>query len=274
MGWVHSAGMTSTEIKNAGMAATAPAKTSTNYGTDPGDPSRADVVGGAEQELSSDEVSAFVARALARADLDDKRVCLVVPDGTRTCPLPLLMRAAQSALEGRAKEVTVVVALGTHQGMSEDQLARHMGYSAGAAEEIYPGWNIINHESWLPETFTTLGSIGAERLSELTGGLMRDISVDVRINRHVAESDVAIVVGPVFPHEVVGFSGGNKYFFPGVSGQELIDLSHWVGALITSAKMIGSGYTPVRAVIDRAASMVSVPTACFALVVTPAGLAG
>ena len=73
--------------------------------------------------------------------------------------------------------------------------------------------------------FTTLGRIGAERLSELTGGLMRDISVDVRINRHIAESDVAIVVGPVFPHEVVGFSGGNKYFFPGVSGQELIDLS-------------------------------------------------
>ena len=46
---------------------------------------------------------------------------------------------------------------------------------------------------------------------------MRDVSVDVRINRHVAEADVAIVVGPVFPHEVVGFSGGNKYFFPGVS---------------------------------------------------------
>ena len=57
---------------------------------------------------------------------------------------------------------------------------------------------------------------------------MTDTSVDVRINRHVAEADVAIVVGPVFPHEVVGFSGGNKYFFPGVSGQELIDLSHWV----------------------------------------------
>ena len=89
-----------------------------------------------------DEVTAFVTRALARADLDDKRVCLVVPDGTRTCPLPLLMRAAHSALEGRAKEVTVLIALGTHQGMSEDHLARHLGYSAGAAEETYPGWTI------------------------------------------------------------------------------------------------------------------------------------
>ena len=52
------------------MAATAPAETSTNYGTDPGDPSRADTVGGVDQELSSDEVTAFVTQALARADLD------------------------------------------------------------------------------------------------------------------------------------------------------------------------------------------------------------
>src|SRR5918994_4018775 len=268
MRWVHSAGMTTTEIKNAGMAATALAETSTNYGTDPGDPSRAYVVGGVDQQLSSDEVTAFVTQALARADLDDKRVCLVVPDGTRTCPLPLLMRAAHSAVEGRAKEVTVVIALGTHQGMSEDHLARHLGYSAGDAADTYPGWTIVNHESWLPDTFATLGRIEAERLTELTGGLMRDISVDVRINRHVADSDVAIVVGPVFPHEVVGFSGGNKYFFPGVSGQELIDLSHWVGALITSAEMIGTpGVTPVRALINEAATMIPAERLALCLVV-------
>ena len=84
---------------------------------------------------------------------------------------------------------------------------------------------------------------------------MTDTAVEVKINRHVADADVAIVVGPVFPHEVVGFSGGNKYFFPGVSGQELIDLSHWVGALITSAEMIGTpGVTPVRALINEAAA--------------------
>ena len=134
----HSAGMTSAEVKNANMTATAPADTSTNYGTDPGDPSRADTLGGIDWELSSDEVTAFIPQALARADLDDKRVCLVVPDGTRTCPLPLLMRAAHSALKGRAKEVTVVIALGTHQGMSEDHLAHHLGYSPGPPRRAIP----------------------------------------------------------------------------------------------------------------------------------------
>jgi nickel-dependent lactate racemase len=79
----------------------------------------------------------------------------------------------------------------------------------------------------------------------------------VKLNRAVVEHDVALVVGPVFPHEVVGFSGGNKYFFPGVAGQEVIDFSHWLGALITSASIIGSpGITPVRALIDEAAALI------------------
>jgi nickel-dependent lactate racemase len=238
------------------------------FGTDPGDPDLAAFVGGPGERLSEQQVTDFVTTALADADLDGASVCLVVPDGTRTCPLPLLLAAARGALTGRARQVTVVIALGTHQGMGEEQLARHLGFEAGNSEATYPGWRILNHESWLPETFTTLGTIGSERMAELTGGLMTDTSVDVRINRHVAEADVAVVIGPVFPHEVVGFSGGNKYFFPGVSGQELIDLSHWVGALITSAEMIGTrGVTPVRALVNEAAAMIPARRLALCLVV-------
>ncbi len=240
----------------------------TSYGTDPGDPTRAAMIGGVGHHLPTAEVTAFVASALAGADLDDQRVCLVVPDGTRTCPLPLLMTAFRDALAGRAKEVTVVIALGTHQGMTEPELARHLGYAPDDADSTYPGWRILNHESWVPETFASVGTISADRLAELTGGLMTDTSVEVRVNRHVAEADVAVVVGPVFPHEVVGFSGGNKYFFPGVSGPELIDLSHWVGALITSAEMIGTrGVTPVRALINEAAAMIPTRRLALCLVV-------
>jgi nickel-dependent lactate racemase len=233
-----------------------------------GDPRRAARIGGVGQRLTEDQVTAFVEESLAGADLDGKRVCLVVPDGTRTCPLPLLLGAAQRALAGRAREVTVVIALGTHQAMSDEHLARHLGYRPGASDDTYPGWTVLNHEFERPETFRTLGTIGAERMAELTGGLMTGESVPVRINRHVADADVAIVVGPVFPHEVVGFSGGNKYFFPGVSGQELIDVSHWVGALITSAEMIGTrGVTPVRALIDEAAAMIPAERLALCLVV-------
>ena len=247
--------------------------TTSTYATNPGDPARAAFVGGPGERLSAEQVTDFVAAALADADLDGASVCLVVPDGTRTCPLPLLLGAARDALAGRAREVTVVIALGTHQGMGEQQLARHLGFAPGEREATYPGWRILNHESWLPETFTTLGTISADRMADLTGGLVTDAllegdGVEVRINRHVAEADVAIIVGPVFPHEVVGFSGGNKYFFPGVSGQELIDLSHWVGALITSAEMIGTrGVTPVRALVNEAASLIPARRLALCLVV-------
>jgi nickel-dependent lactate racemase len=83
-----------------------------------------------------------------------------------------------------------------------------------------------------------------------------------------------IVCGPVFPHEVVGFSGGSKYFFPGIGGPEIINYSHWLGALLTNYKVIGAGYTPVRAVIDKAVSLIDRPITCFGLVVMHGGVAG
>jgi len=138
---------------------TTTASPETSYGTEPGDPERARRIGGIGEHLSPDEVTEFVVQAFRAADLDGKRVCLVVPDGTRTCPLPLLLRAAQRALAGRAQEVTVVIALGTHQGMSEEHLASHLGYQVGAVKDTYPGWTILNHESWDPSTFVTLGRI-------------------------------------------------------------------------------------------------------------------
>jgi nickel-dependent lactate racemase len=224
---------------------------------------RAHRVGGAGETLTDDEVRAFVRESLASVDVDGRSVCIVVPDGTRSCPLPLLLGAVHSALARRASRMTVLIALGTHAAMDEAQLARHLGYPEGALSAAYPGMAVVNHEWWDPEALVSLGTIPADRIGELSQGRLAQ-AVDVRLNRHVVDHDVALVVGPVFPHEVVGFSGGNKYFFPGVAGQEVIDLSHWLGALITSAEIIGTrGITPVRALINEAASMI--PTQRLAL---------
>ncbi|HEU5023383.1 MAG TPA: lactate racemase domain-containing protein [Spirillospora sp.] len=207
-----------------------------------------DQIGGPETVLSEEQVRSFVTERLAGEDLDGRSVCLVVPDGTRSCPLPLLLSAVHGALHGRVSRLTVLIALGTHAPMDETQLAVHA--------PALPGMTVLNHAWWEPSTFTSVGTIGADRVGELSGGLLRH-EVDVRLNRAVVEHDVALVIGPVFPHEVVGFSGGNKYFFPGVAGADIIDLSHWLGALISSAEIIGTpGITPVRALIDEAASLV------------------
>ena len=217
-------------------------------------------IGGPDGVLDDATVREFVLSSLRGADLGGRSVCVIIPDATRSCPLPLLLGAVHEALHGRATQVTVLVALGTHAAMTPDHLIAHTGGP-------YEGFEILNHEWWKPEALVSLGEIGAERVGELSEGRMHQ-SVEVVLNRAVVDHDVCLVVGPVFPHEVVGFSGGNKYFFPGVAGQEIIDFSHWLGALITSAEIIGTrGITPVRALIDQAAAMIPSRRLALCLVV-------
>jgi nickel-dependent lactate racemase len=220
----------------------------------------ATVIGSAEDLLVEREVVAFIDEQLTAAGLDGRSVCVLVPDATRSCPLPLLLGALHHALHGRVTRLTVVVALGTHHPMDEAQLATLVGGD-------YPGMDVINHEWWRPEALTSVGRISDDRIVELSEGRLHQ-GVEVRVNRAVVDHDVTLIVGPVFPHEVVGFSGGNKYLFPGVAGQEVIDLSHWLGALITSAQIIGTtGTTPVRALINEAAALIPSERLALCLVV-------
>ncbi len=111
-----------------------------------------------------------------------------------------------------------------------------------------------------------LGTIPASEIEALTGGLMSE-DVDIEINARIFDYDLLVICGPVFPHEVVGFSGGNKYFFPGISGPKVIDFTHWMSAIITNMATIGHEDTPTRRVLDRAAAMIPVKKACFSMVV-------
>lgn len=221
--------------------------------------------------LSDDEIGAIVREACASLDVTGKRVLCLIPDGTRTMPMPLLFRLLRQELGGRAAAFDCLVALGTHQPMSDARLSRLIGQPvidgrAGATR-------VFNHHWELDSTFVTLGVIPGAEAAALTGGRL-DADVPVALNRLILDYDHLLVCGPVFPHEVAGFSGGSKYFVPGIGGPAIIDASHWLGALITNCEVIGSGYTPVRALIDRAVQFVDRPIACFSLVVTPGGVAG
>jgi len=228
-------------------------------------------IGDAATVLGEDQVAAFVREQLAAHPFDGRSVCVLVPDATRTCPLPLLLRAVHGALHGRVSRLTILIALGTHAPMTEAALARHLGYPPGQLEESYPDTVVVNHEWWRPDAFADLGTVPASRIAELSDGQMH-LDVQVLLNRAVVDHDIALVVGPVLPHEVVGISGGNKYFFPGVGGQKIIDVSHWLGALITSAEIIGTtGITPVRALIDDGAALI--PSEKLALCVVTAEVA-
>ncbi len=221
--------------------------------------------------LTVNEAHQIMSEALDRLSVDGKRVLILIPDGTRSMPMPFMAGLFEEFLQPRAASVDYLVALGTHQPMSDAQLGRLLGKKVvnGCA-----GTGRIHNHGWSnPANFAHIGTIPAAEIGELTGGLMAQ-DVPVRLNKLIFDYNQIIICGPVFPHEVVGFSGGNKYFFPGIAGPEIINFTHWLGALLTSYQVIGAGYTPVRAVIDRAADFIDRPTACFSLVVTHAGLAG
>ena len=135
------------------------------------------------------------------------------------------------------------------------------------------GSHIFNHRWDIPETFAEIGVIPTADVTRISGGVLSE-PIRIQINRLVFDYDQVLICGPVFPHEVVGFSGGNKYLFPGVSTGEMIHQTHWLGALLGSYNIIGTGTTPVRQLIDLAAAKVSVPVSCFALVLKGLDIAG
>ncbi|MFN6513656.1 MAG: lactate racemase domain-containing protein [Nostoc sp. CreGUA01] len=219
--------------------------------------------------LADEEVCQLVHQAFANPEFDGQRILVLIPDGTRTAPIPQMFRLLHRELNHRVAALDYLIALGTHNPMSEAQINRLVGVTPEERETTFKGVNIFNHLWNLPETFISCGVISAGEIAEISNGMLHQ-EVEVRVNKLVTEYDLIIICGPVFPHEVVGFSGGNKYFFPGISGQEVINLSHWLGALITCYEIIGTpGITPVRRLINRAASMISTPKLCLAMVVAP-----
>ena len=134
-------------------------------------------VGGADGVLTEEQVREFVHEQLAAVDLDGRSVCVLVPDGTRSCPLPLLLAAVHEALHGRVTRLTVLVALGHPRANERDRARRASRLPAGAFAERYPGATVRNHEWWDPATFVSVGTISAERLAELSEGRFRHQSV-------------------------------------------------------------------------------------------------
>ncbi len=223
--------------------------------------------------LTAAEVRAILTEGLADAVQDGERVLVIIPDSTRTAPLPLFFRLFHELLQARTTALDFLVALGTHPVMSETALNRLLGLTSEERATTYAHTHIFNHRWDLPGTFATLGVIPGSEIAAITEGWLAQ-DVRVRINRRIYDYDRLVICGPVFPHEVVGFSGGTKYFFPGIAGPEVIDATHWLGALLTSKDIIGTHPTPVRALIDKAAALVPTPWLTCNLVVNHDGLAG
>jgi nickel-dependent lactate racemase len=221
--------------------------------------------------LDTAELRSLVAEGLAQLPLDGLRILVIVPDGTRTMPMPQLAGMLETELSGRVRQLDYLIATGTHVPMNDVQLSEHFGRNV--VNGVFGKSRVFNHMSDDESSLVTLGTIPAAELAKLSGGLLSE-DVPVRLNRAILDYDFLLICGPVFPHEVAGFSGGNKYFFPGIAGRIIIDFTHWIGALALSSEIIGMAETPVRRVIDHAASLVPKPYSLIALVTHHEGVSG
>jgi len=222
--------------------------------------------GSPDKAFTHDELHQFVAASARELTAAGRRILVIIPDATRTMPMPPLFELLHEHIGQNAAACDYLIALGTHPPMTDEQLTRHLGQPVRDGV-CCDGARIYNHRWDRPETFVELGTIPTSEVESISSGLLSE-PISVRINRLIHDYDHILICGPVFPHEVVGFSGGNKYLFPGISGKEVIDQSHWLGALLGSYHVIGTETTPVRELINRAASKIKVPVSCIALVVT------
>jgi lactate racemase len=221
--------------------------------------------GSTTEILTVEDVRQLIMQACDPLPLDGKRVLVIIPDGTRTAPIPLIFRLLYEQLGPRVARLDYLIALGTHPAMTGEAIDRLVGVQASERSERYPNVHIFNHHWAQPEMLKTIGVVSSQEAERLTGGLLAG-EVPVRLNRLILEYDQLLICGPVFPHEVAGFSGGAKYLFPGIAGPEIINFTHWLGALVTSMRTIGIKDTPVRRIIHRAAEFVQCPVLCLALV--------
>jgi nickel-dependent lactate racemase len=223
--------------------------------------------------MTEADMRTLVERFVATSGLAGKRVLAVIPDHTRSGPTGTWFRVIADALMGRARQIDFLIALGTHPPMPEDKINELLKLTPAERETKYASVRVYNHEWNNPAALRQVGTLSRPQVEELTNGML-SIEVPVKINKLVFDYDHVIICGPVFPHEVVGFSGGHKYFFPGIAAPEVINFTHWVGALLTNPVVNGTRETRVRAAIEACADLVPGERSLIGYVVNKDDVAG
>lgn len=223
--------------------------------------------------LGDSDIQSAISELLDTRPLDGRRVLVIIPDHSRSGPTGAFFRLICEALAGRARQLDFLIALGTHGAMSEAKIAEHLDCSTADRQARFPRVRVFNHEWNNPAALRQIGMLDRRQVEELSRGLL-SLEVPVLLNRMIFDYDHLLICGPVFPHEVVGFSGGHKYLFPGIAAPQIINFTHWLGALVTNPVINGTRHTPVRAAIEAAADMVSIERSLIGYVVEGHDLRG
>ncbi len=178
-----------------------------------------------------------------------RSVLLIHPDYSRNDFTHVLTPMLYEALAAKGLErLDTLNAGGTHRAMSEDELVKKLGVEK---REHFPRiGSMLNHEFDNPEQLLHVVDLPASFVAEKTAGNLNcPLSVDV--NKLVTEDyDLIVAMSGTVPHEALGYSGGTKIFFPGISGPNVIAMLHWAAVLMGIPKIIGTVDNPARDVVN------------------------
>ena len=99
--------------------------------------------------LSDEEIREVVGKAFQETDVSNKRVLIIIPDSTRTAPMPLMFKLIGEAVGEKVAKLDYLVALGTHPEMPEDKLNDLVGITAeerAGKYAIYRGISRLNKD--------------------------------------------------------------------------------------------------------------------------------
>ena len=137
-----------------------------------------------------------------------QRIAVIVDDWTRPTPVADILQVLLPYLASngcRRENVTIVIALGTHVAMTEEELEARVG------RDVISHYKIVQHNAWQ---------------SDLVPIVLPGDTRPLRINPEVARAEVKIGISSILPHPMAGYGGGPKILMPGVSNFEFIRDHH------------------------------------------------
>jgi len=191
--------------------------------------------------LTDEEIEKLLSQALKSCP-SIKKALFIPPDITRSNSYAGSITRMLYNLLSNA-EIDIMPALGTHVAMTHKEI-----------EKMYPG---IPKERFLVHRWrqdvVKLGDIPADFVEHVSEGQL-NISIPVEVNQRIVDPayDIVISIGQVVPHEVAGMSNFNKNIFVGCGGSDMINYSHYLGALYGMERVMGRDNSPVHRVFDYA----------------------
>lgn len=162
-----------------------------------------------------------------------KTVSIIVDDMSRPTPVHLILPPVMKRLHTAGispEDIKVIIALGSHRYMTEDEIIAKVG------KEIYENYRVINSEFKDEDSLVLMGTA--------------DDGSKIYVTGEAAKSDIRIGIGNIVPHPVMGWSGGGKILFPGISGEKTVALFHLMGGLHPNGNLFGWDESPVRHCIE------------------------